>query len=201
MVIFGIKSGCECGCGHDAKAKEMKNETIDDFIRQGVFLLQKDANKDIRRAGGFAARHARLLGGEFRQAHQRRGGVEDGDFDLDQHAAYDVCFAEGAGAAADEGEEEPLEERCGLIQSLFERVVEMHIQFFGLVDVFAHAVENYRLEKALGHVRFGGDEDARGFVAGVGGPGGGFGDGEEVLPLREGGEDLEWFGEFAGFVA
>ena len=47
----------------------------------------------------------------------------------------------------------------------------------------------------------GGDEDFRGLVAGVRGPGFRTSNAKEVLPLGKGRDDLERFGKFAGFIA
>ena len=55
----------------------------------------------------------------------------------------------------------------------------MDVQLLRLVDIFPDAVEDYVGQELLGYVRFRGYEDLGGFVAGVGRPGLGAGDGEE----------------------
>lgn len=110
-------------------------------------------------------------------------------------------FAQRAGPTLHEREEETLEEGGRLVERFFQRIVEVHVQLTGFVDVGADAVEDYVCEEALGYVAAGGDEDPRGFEAGVWGPVFGLGYGEEDGVLGEGGEDFEGFGEFAGSVA
>jgi hypothetical protein len=77
----------------------------------------------------------------------------------------------------------------------------MDVEFFGLVDVFTDALEDDGFEEALRGEGCAGNEDFGRFVAGVGGPFVGAGYAEDVFPVRDGGEDLEGFGELAGFVA
>lgn len=55
-----------------------------------------------------------------------------------------MCFAESAGAARDKRKEEAFEPCGGFIEALFERFEEVHVEFFGFVDVFADAVEDGR---------------------------------------------------------
>ena len=62
------------------------------------------------------------------------------------------------------------------------------------MDIFPHSVQEYRSEKDLGDVRLGRNEYSGGFVACVGCPGVRPCDGEEILPLRKGGYDLERLG-------
>lgn len=111
--------------------------------------------------------------------------MQDGDGDAGDDARNNMCFAEGAGAAGDEGEEKTLEEAGGFVEGLFERVVDVHVQFFSFVDLFADAVEEDGGDEVLGDVGFGGDEDAGGGVYGVGGPFVGLGDVEECVPVWE----------------
>lgn len=110
-------------------------------------------------------------------------------------------LAQCAGARLHEGKQEAFEEAGGFVEGLFQRVVDVYVEFFGFVDVVADAVEEDRVDEFLGNVGFGGDEDARGGVDGVWCPFLWLGDFEEGLPLRECWEDFERFGEGPGFVA
>ena len=71
----------------------------------------------------------------------------------------------------------------------------MYVESFIFMNIFPHSVKEYRSKKDLGDVRLGGNEDSGGFVACVWCPGVRPCDGEEILPLRKGGYDLEWFGQ------
>lgn len=112
-----------------------------------------------------------------------------------------MCFAQRACTRLHQREEEPLEEAGRFVEGLFQRVVYVYVQFFGFVDVVADAVEEDGVDEFLGDEGFAGDEDAGGGVDSVGGPVFGLGDFEEGLPLGEGWEYFEGFGERAGFVA
>lgn len=127
--------------------------------------------------------------------------MEDGDGDAHEDAGDDVGFSESASAARYEREEEPFEESSGFVEGLFEGFVQMHIEFLCFVDVFPDAVKDHGGQELLGYVRFGADEDLGGFVASVWGPRFGAGYREEEVPLGQGWNDFEGFGEFAGLVA
>lgn len=77
----------------------------------------------------------------------------------------------------------------------------MHIELFGFLDIFAHALEDDVLHEDLGNLRCGGDEDLGCFVAGVWCPLVGAGELDNFFPVRDGREDLEGLGEFPRFVA
>lgn len=110
-------------------------------------------------------------------------------------------FAEGAGAGADEGEEQTLEEGGGLVKGFLEGFVQVDIELLGLVYVFTDAGEQDVVNKGLGEGRAGRGEELGCFVGGVCGPGVWAGDAEESVPLWEGRENLERLGKFARLVA
>lgn len=63
------------------------------------------------------------------------------------------------------------------------------------MDIFPHSVKKYCSKKDLADVRLRRNENSGGFVACVGCPRVRPCDGEEILPLRKGGYDLEWLGQ------
>lgn len=71
----------------------------------------------------------------------------------------------------------------------------MYIEPLIFMNIFPHSVKEYRSKEDLGDIRLGRNEDSGGFVACVGCPGIRPCDGEEILPLRKGGYDLEWLGQ------
>lgn len=77
----------------------------------------------------------------------------------------------------------------------------MHVELFGLLDIFAHALKYDVLHEDLGNLRCGGNEDLSGFVAGVWCPFVGAGELDNFFPVRDGRENLEGLGEFPRFVA
>ena len=82
------------GGGGGTVAQEVEDEPVDDFVGEGVFFLQQDADEDVGRAGGLGGRGGRgLLCCDFSEAEQRRGGVEHGDRDADERAGDNVRFA------------------------------------------------------------------------------------------------------------
>lgn len=105
--------------GRGAEAQEVEDESVDDLVGQGVLLLEERLDEDV---GGAAAlgRGRGLLRREVAEALQGSGGVQHGDGDAGQDGGDDVRFAQGAGAAGDEGEEEALEPRGGFVQGLLE---------------------------------------------------------------------------------
>ena len=73
----------------------------------------------------------------------------------------------------------------------------MYIELLIFMNIFPHSLEEYISEEDLGDVRLGRNEDPGGFIACVGCPGVRPCDGEEIFPLRKGGYDLEWLGQFS----
>ena len=69
----------------------------------------------------------------------------------------------------------------------------MYIEPLILMNIFPHSVKEYRSKKDLGDIRLGRNKDSGGFIACIGCPGVRPRDGEEILPLRKGGYDLERF--------
>lgn len=74
----------------------------------------------------------------------------------------------------------------------------MDVELFCFADVVADAVEENVVDEGLGDGGARGGEEAGSFVGCVGGPLIGAGDGEESVPLGEGGQDLEGLGQSAG---
>lgn len=126
--------------------------------------------------------------------------MQDGDTDAGDDTADDVGFAQGGGAANDKGEEKALEESGRLVQGLFQGFVEMDVEFLGLVNVVANTGEKDVMQESLGQGGARRGEELGCFVAGVWSPRVGAGDGEERVPLRKGGQDLERLGELARLV-
>lgn len=77
----------------------------------------------------------------------------------------------------------------------------MHIELFGFLDIFTHALEDDVLHEDLSNLRCGGDEDLGGLVAGVGCPLVGASELDNFFPVGDGRENLKGLGEFPGFVA
>ena len=69
----------------------------------------------------------------------------------------------------------------------------MYIEPLIFMNIFPDSFKDYRSKKDLGDIRLGRDEDSGGFIACVGCPRVRPRNGEEILPLRKGGYDLEWF--------
>lgn len=110
-------------------------------------------------------------------------------------------FAQGAGAAGNEGEEKSLEKAGGLVKGLAQSVVGVDVQLAGFVNLGTGALQQDHVDEFLGDVRLGGDENTGSSVDSIAGPVGGLGDLQEGLPVRYGGENLEGLGERAGLVA
>ena len=102
-----------------------------------------------------------------------------------------------------EGEEDTLEEGCGLVERLLEGLVQLVVE---LASVLAHVVthtleqdttqENGRLFRLEV-----GDKDLGGGKGGVRGPVGRGGEREQTGPLGKGGKELEGLGKGSGTVA
>lgn len=60
----------------------------------------------------------------------------------------------------------------------------MDIELLRFANVLPHLLEDYMLEKSSSNIRIGGGEDSGGFVARIGRPRLGPGDGKQVFPLR-----------------
>jgi hypothetical protein len=119
--------------------------------------------------------------------------VQDRYAHFRNHAADDVRFSECA-AVHDEWEEEAFEEGCGLVEGLFEGIVEMDVEFAVFVDVLFDAVEEDGGDEVLCCGGLRGDEDFGSGEGCVRCPGFGAGDGKEHVPRWKRGQDLEWFG-------
>jgi hypothetical protein len=151
------------------EADKVKDEGVDDFVGQGVLLVEEDADEERRRAGVVHL-------GEPEEGGAR---VKNGDADFGDDAADDDGFAEGAGAGLAEREEDALEEGGGLVQSAFERLIGLNAQLLGVGDFLADAVVEDLVEEAL--ALFGikrRDEDPRRREARMRRPLVGFGEGE-----------------------
>lgn len=110
-------------------------------------------------------------------------------------------FAQRAGTGSHQREENALEPRGGLVETLLQRVEQMHIELLGFRNVFSNAIQHNHLEKLLCGRGRRGDENPSSFVDGIGGPVLGLGDLENGLPVGHRWEDLEWFGKLAGLIA
>lgn len=99
------------------------------------------------------------------------------------------------------GNKSPLEETCRLVQSLAHGIVGMHVQFLGLVDLFADTVKQHGVNELLSDMRLGRNENTSTGVHSIGGPSLGLRDIEEGRPVGHRWKDFERLRERTGFVA
>ena len=178
----------------------MEHQRIDDLERERVFLLEERLDEDITRPSGVGVRR-HLLGGDFTEAVERGGGVEDRDGDFGDDGGDDDGVALGAGSVCEHGEDDAFEEGAGLVEGFLERAVQVYVELMGFLDVVLYSGEEDGVEEDLCGLRLRGDEDAGRGEHGVGCPVLWACDAEECLPGGNCGEDLEGFGELAGLVA
>lgn len=173
-----------------AEAKEVEDKSVDDLVRKSVLLLEESADEDVGGTTAFATVGC-LLRGDIAEAFEGGGGVQDRDRNTDQNRRDDGSFAQCACAATNEGKEEALEECGRLVEGLLEGVEEVDVELLRFVNILTDSVKNHHLEEALDNVRLCRDEDSSGLVASVGRPLLGFGNLDNVFPVRDGREDLE----------
>ena len=97
--------------------------------------------------------------------------------------------------------QESLEPRRWLIKALLQRLEEMYVELLSLLDILTHTLENDVLHEDLGDLWCGGDEDLGRFVAGVWSPFVWAGELDDLFPVWDGWEDLEWLWELARLVS
>lgn len=182
------------GGGIDAaEAKEMEYESIDGLVWQSILLLEESLEEKVGSATTFAVLGS-FLGGNVAESLDGGGGVENRNGNSGEDGRDDVCLTDGAGAAADEREEETLEKGRGLVETLFQTVEKVDVELLGLVNVFADLFEDDHFEESLDDMRLGRDEDAGGLVCGVGCPFLGLCDVDDVFPMGDRGKNLEGLG-------
>lgn len=189
------------GGGVDAtESEKVEDEGINRLVGQGVLLLEQGLNEEVGGAAAFAVLRC-LLGGNVAQALDGSGRVQNRHGDSGQDSRDDVGFADGAAAAADQREEESLEEGGGLVEGLLQRVEQVNVELLIFVNVFADLFEHDEFEESLDDAGLGRDEDAGGLVARVGGPFLGFRNVENIFPVRDCGQNLEGLWQRARLVA
>ena len=104
----------------------MENDCIHYFVGECVFLLQQHADENVCRAAGFEV-VGHLLSGDFAKTVDGCCRVQDRDTDAHEHGTDDVCFSERASARCEQREQQTLEETGGLVESLFQRFVEVDV--------------------------------------------------------------------------
>ena len=103
--------------------------------------------------------------------------MQHGDGAAHEHAGDDVRFTQGAGPVLNEREQKPLEEGRRLVEGFLDGFVQVHVEFFGLVDVGANPVEEDGFEEGLRERGRRRCEDFGRFVVRVGRPRGRAGQG------------------------
>lgn len=124
-----------------AESQEVEDNGVNGLVGKGVLLLKQRLDEDVGGAAALAALRG-LLGGNVAETLDGSGGVKDGNGDSGENGGDDVSLAQSAGAAADEREEEALEEGRGLVEGLFESVEEVDVELLVLENVFADSFEN-----------------------------------------------------------
>lgn len=180
--------------------QEVENQRVNDLEWQSVLLLEKRLDEDICCATTLGPL-GRLLCRDVAKSLQRCRRVKHWDRNSCENSRDNVRFSQSAHSTSDQREKESLEPGSRLVQSLLKRLKEMHVELFGLLDIFAHALEDDVLHEDLGNLGCGRDEDLGGFVAGVWCPFVGAGELDNLFPVRNSRENLEGLGELSGFVA
>lgn len=153
--------------GVDApETQKVEDERVDDLVRQGVLLLQQRLDEDIGRAAALRAVGG-FLGRNVAEALERGSGMKNGDGDPSQNGRDDVRFSERAGAAADEGKQEALEECRRFVQALLEGVEKVDVELLSFVNIFTDSFEDDQFEKSLYNVGLARYEYPRCLEAGV----------------------------------
>mmetsp|Transcript_16898 Transcript_16898/g.32703 ORF Transcript_16898/g.32703 Transcript_16898/m.32703 type:complete len:392 (+) Transcript_16898:419-1594(+) len=174
------------------KLAEMIHEGVNHAMRQRVLLVQ---HLQQEKAVGARVRHFRNL----QDGHAR---VQDGDGDARQQRGPDHRLAHRARSRRAQRQQQPFVESPGLVHRFLERLEQRKVQTLVLFDVGAASGQQHQVVEALGHlgVEVGGKQASR-RVHGVRGPPLRVGDEQHLLPVAEGGDDLERLGHFSRVVS
>jgi len=164
---------------------EVKHQGVDYPEGKGVFLVQQHPDEQ--------AVDTRVL--HLRNLEKGRAGVEHRNTDFGEHTPNDRGLTEGAISCLADGEQDSLEKGRRLVERLLQRHVEVVVQLFRLLEVVPDSWEQNEVEETLGHLGIEvGGKDPGGLEHRLVGPRVRARDEEDLLPVVQGGNDLERLG-------
>ncbi|KAI6757570.1 hypothetical protein HG531_003395 [Fusarium graminearum] len=118
-----------------SESQEVEDQGIDNLEGERVFLLEKGLDEDVGGTSTLGTVRC-LLSSDIAKSLQSSGRVKNGNRDSDQGSRNNMSLSECACSAANEGEQESLEESSRLVKSLLERVEQVNIELLGFLKLF-----------------------------------------------------------------